>query len=549
MKEKVLLLLVPLLLLSMIPVFDLLNPGLPITHDGQDHVARIANFYQNLKEGVIIPRWAANLNWGYGHPILMFLYPFSSYATSLIHVLGFSFVDSFKIFFGLSYIASGFAMYLWIQSFFEKKTGLIAALLYLFAPYRMIDIYVRGAIGEHAAFIFPPLILYSLLKLSSFPKFSYIALGATSLAGLILAHNAISLMFLPVIGVYALYLLFPLKEKKAFLKSVVLVFAFGFSLSAFFWIPAFFEGKYTLRDIVTKNDYVTNFVSVQSFLYGNWSYGGSGMLSTQVGITQWMLILLSIPALINARKKKERIWIFTTVLFIIFFITLWLMTDYSSLVWRYVPLLQKFQFPWRFLSLSVFIASFSGAFVFYKASQKAKNAFLIITLLLLLFLNKDYWHAQGYQKKPETFYSSVYNGTTDTGESAPIWSVRFMLARPKKEAEVIEGNAAIKKISRKTTSHVYEIVADRETRILENTLFFPGWQVFIDGKENKNIQFQDPAYRGLITFFVPKGNHTVDIRFTETKLRILADLISGAGILILVFYFPFILLWQRFRWF
>ena len=78
-----------LILLSLFPLMDLLHPGLFDAHDSPDHVARIANFYQNLAEGTIIPRWAGNLNWGYGHPILMFLYPLPSYAASLFHFLGF----------------------------------------------------------------------------------------------------------------------------------------------------------------------------------------------------------------------------------------------------------------------------------------------------------------------------------------------------------------------------------------------------------------------------------------------------------------------------
>src|SRR3989344_538734 len=146
------------ILIGFIPLFDLFHPGLPLTHDGQDHVARIANFYQNLTEGNIIPRWAGNLNWGYGHPILMFLYPFPSYTASMFHFLGFSLVDSVKIVFGLSFIASGFAMYAWLKEFLGIKAGFVGALLYMFAPYRFVDLYVRGAIGEHVAFVFPPLI-------------------------------------------------------------------------------------------------------------------------------------------------------------------------------------------------------------------------------------------------------------------------------------------------------------------------------------------------------------------------------------------------------
>src|SRR5512143_3061861 len=95
-----------LILVSFIPLLWLLHPGLPVTHDGPDHVARIANFYQSLSEGNIVPRWAANLNWGYGHPILMFLYPIPSYVASVFHFMGFPYIDSTKLVLGLSFIAS-----------------------------------------------------------------------------------------------------------------------------------------------------------------------------------------------------------------------------------------------------------------------------------------------------------------------------------------------------------------------------------------------------------------------------------------------------------
>ncbi len=75
-----------LLALSIFPLLDLLHPGIPRGHDTPDHVARIANFYQSLAEGNLIPRWAGNLNWGYGHPILMFLYPLPSYIASVFPI-------------------------------------------------------------------------------------------------------------------------------------------------------------------------------------------------------------------------------------------------------------------------------------------------------------------------------------------------------------------------------------------------------------------------------------------------------------------------------
>src|SRR3989344_7836935 len=136
-----------IILFSLIPLLDYLHPGLPITHDGQDHVARIANFYQSLSEGNLIPRWGSNLNWGFGHPILMFLYPAPSYIASVFIFLGYSLVDSVKIVFGLTFIISGIGMYLWINRLLVMYAGIVAAILYMFAPYRFVNLYVRGAIG------------------------------------------------------------------------------------------------------------------------------------------------------------------------------------------------------------------------------------------------------------------------------------------------------------------------------------------------------------------------------------------------------------------
>src|SRR3989344_4323288 len=181
-----------LVFICLLPLSAWFAPGLPLTHDGQDHVARIANFYASLSEGNIVPRWAGNLNWGYGHPILMFLYPLPSYLASLFHTLGLGLVDSVKLGFGLGFIASILAMYLWLRDEVGERPAMVGALLYGFAPYRFVDMNVRGAIGEHMAFVFAPLVFYGIKRRST-------AWTVTAVAGLILSHNALSVMFLPLI--------------------------------------------------------------------------------------------------------------------------------------------------------------------------------------------------------------------------------------------------------------------------------------------------------------------------------------------------------------
>ncbi len=528
MKEKIL----PigfLFLFLFLPLFDLFHTGLPITHDGQDHVARIANFYQNLQDGILVPRWAANLNWGYGHPILMFLYPLPSYMASLFHALGFSLVDSLKIIFGVSFILSGLTMYLWLRSFLSLPAAFVGSLLYTFAPYRFVDLYIRGAIGEHVAFIFPPLVLYFLYRLSKKQTYGYWLGGSLSLAGLILAHNAISLMFLPIILLYSAYLLCRLKKKKSFIRTIVFVLLFGFGLSAFFWMPAFMEGKFTLRDIVTKGEALSRFVPVKDLIYGSWSYGITGQFTVQFGILNLLGVISALPLVIYFFRKKNPQWVFIGMCLLLFFVTAFLMTEGAKPIWQTVTLLQKFQFPWRLLSLSVFLSAVLGACVVSVFSPRAQKSMLVVLIIAVLFFNRDYWHAKAYLYKPESFYTGIYNSTTDTGESAPIWSVRFMEKRPKAHMEVIEGKGKISEKQRTATMHNYIVVASDKARLKENTLFFPGWKVFVDGK-SVPLQFQDANNRGLMTFFVEKGTHTVSEQFGETKLRLFADCLSIGSI-------------------
>lgn len=520
-----------LTLISILPLLDLFHPGMFLSHDGQDQVARIANFYQSLSEGNLIPRWAQNLNWGYGHPILMFLYPLPSYLASFFHFLGFSFVDSVKIVFESAFVLSGITMYLWVREFLGGREGFIAGIFYMFAPYRFVDLYVRGAIGEHVFFVFPPLVMYFLLKLSQKSKWRYVAGGSLSLAGLILSHNALSLTFLPLIFAYTIFLLWQkLANKKLFLINCSLFIILGFFLSAFFWLPAFFEGKYTLRDIVTAGDYSLRFTTLGKLIHSPWSFGGSGDFSTQVGTAQWLVVVMGLGLTLYLVVKRNKYWIFSLALLLFFTASVFLMTLPSLFIWGKVTALQKFQFPWRFLSLAIFPPAVLAGMLIYFLPAKLKWITMVGLIILVLFSNRGNWHARGFFDKPESFYKGIYEGTTDTGESSPRWSVRFMEKRPSEALAVIDGEATVEQKKRLSNAHLYMVDAKVKTRFSENTLYFPGWEILVDDKKVP-VEFQDPEWRGLQTFWVDPGKHWILVRFVKTRLRMFADTVSFLSIL------------------
>lgn len=525
-----------LLFIACIPLFPFFHVGLSITHDGQDHIARIANFYQSLLEGNIIPRWAGNLNWGYGYPILIFLYPLPSYIASFFHSIGFSFIDSVKLIFILGFLASGFTMYLWVNSFLGRGAGIFAAFLYMFAPYRFVDLYVRGALGEHMAFIFPPIILYFILKLSKDNNFYSLILGSVFFALFILSHNAISIMFISFFIAYMLFLFFVTQRKKNLIASYILFLTLGFGISAFFWIPAYFEGKYTHRDILTIGRYAESFFSFFRFFQSSWSFEGTGKLSVEVGKMQWLVMILSFPLAYRLFKhKKKALGIFLILLMFTFWLSLFLMTSSSSFLWEKITTLQKFQFPWRFLSLTVFVASVCGAFIIATLSKKIKFAAVAIGIFLLIIFNKDYWSVKGYFNDKDGFFSGIYPGTTDTGESSPRWAVSYMRNTPKEHMSIIGGEASVQELERSSTRHVYKVKALTQSQFRENTLYFPGWNITVD-KKIIPIEFQDRNNIGVMTFLLSPGDHAVVVQFTDTKLRVLANNLSIISIMIVILF-------------
>ena len=590
-------------LLSLLPLYPLLHQGMFTGHDSESHIARLVAFYQSLSEGNLVPRWAGGLNMGFGHPVLMFLYPMSNYLGSLVHFFGFGFSDSVKIVFAMSYILSGVFMYAFVNEVWGRKAGLISAVIYLFSPYRFVDMYVRAALGEHIAFMFMPLVLFSFYKLTKYvntlsswspakpddristvknkilsplagsgfqndikkvasgfqndcnssswspakqddrislfrfyhfaksdlasfqnDKGVWLIISSLSLAGLILSHNAISLMFLPFLLLFITVLILFSKNKLFVTSYSLLVIILGFSLSAFFWAPALWEGKYTLRDVLTVSVYSGNFPTFLSLFYSPWSFGGSQALSKQIGIINWAAVVFGIVYLFKSKKQDlgKAIIAITAGYFLIIVL---LLNKFSEPIWQLITIIQKFQFPWRLLTITVLTTAISGVAFLLVTAEKKRKAVTFVIVLFTIILSIPNWRVQGYLAREDTYYIYDYSGTTDTGESSPMWSTRGVEEKAKKKIELIGGIGTFTEVYRNSTIHIYKITADNELQFLDNTVYFPGWKAYAD-KVEVPVEYQDLNHRGLITFRVPKGTKNVEVRFEDTKLRRISNIIS-----------------------
>lgn len=547
-----------IILLSLIALIPLFQPGF-MGYDFVFQCARLASFYKNLKEGVILPRWAGTLNADFGHPVLIFLYPFVFYLGSFWHFLGFSLVDSIKILLGLGFILSGIFMYLAARKLWGEKTAFVCSLLYLFNPYRFVNLYERAALGEHLATTFLPLVFLALATIFQNKKLTFkngLFLGLST-ALTILSHNLIILMASPLILAFLFFLLFQFPPKKN-LKKKLLFVSFGFvlalALSSFFWVPIVSERKYTRYDEIANPTYYSislltpkqiilspNYSKLERFFSLKEDAKGGIFLFSSISPIQWLLTIFGIYFVINFWGKRKKETLFVLFLVVYFLFGAFLSTKNAFFLVKIFPQIALFQQACRFLNLPLLVTPFLAAILFDNLIKKKTNYLLGVLIILNLFFTLPYfWNLKiPLEFKSDSYFYNEYKLTADTGQITPVWSlINYFEPAPQKVQLVSGGLDEVKIYKWHSQEHIYTLKLREKSQIADNTLYFPGWKVWVDDRQVA-VNFQDMNWRGIITYSVPVGEHEVKVKFTETKVRLLADYLSLATLFFMIFLFLF----------
>ncbi len=501
------------LILSIIPLASLFfTNDSPHTSDGAMHLVRIGAYYKEITSGQFPVRWASDLNYGYGTPLFNFFHPLP-YVFSLPFVaLGFGLVGTLKILFLLSFILSGIFMYLFAKAFFEDEfTAFFVTIFYQFAPYRLVEIIVRGGAGSAFSYSFFPLVLYGIVMFNKTKRYRYAFITILSTALLIFSHNMLGFLFCTLSG---LFVLFFAKSMRMKLMSFFLLGA-GVLLSATFLLPVLLEYRYTYGYLFTKDLFRNHFVDLYKFFVPNFFDDQKlrvAEVSVQFGLFHTIGLLLAVIYLIRKIKNKKHKTLFLFSLLIIL-VSVFLMTPFSKPLWEHLPLLRSFQYPWRILAAVTFATSLlSVSYLVFIKNRTIQGLILLLMIIATLY----YWKPpQGFVSINEAEYWNYPLSTNYYGEVDTIWAAGPAGSYPKKRVDVIGGKATIQNFQKQAAQQHFTLRAETDAQIVSRTQFFPGWKVYVDGK-NTQVDFQDQNWRGLITFRVPKGEHDVDIVFTQS---------------------------------
>ncbi len=519
-----------LFLFSLVSIWPFFKNGYFESHDGEWMVIRFTAFHQTLRAGQFPVRFVDRLNSNYGYPVLNFLYPLPFYLAEIPKILGFNFVDSIKAIFALSSVFSSLVMFWALSQKFDKYSAFAGSILYLFIPYRFVDLYVRGSLGECLAFAFVPLCLVAIFKIQNGKKI-YLPVLSISIALLILSHNVIAMLFLPLLLTIALILI---KENKIY---VIASFVLGILIPSFFVIPAVYDLKYVKLPQIKIGNPQDHLVNIIDLIIPKWGYGptphGASPLPVQIGIVP---LFIAIAALSLQVFKKNKDLIIKVLLFI-FLLVIFLMSKFSSFFWANFPFSDLIQFPWRLLSITVFISSFLAACLISLSKNRKVLTFIVVAASIVSTIL--YTKPASFTNKDDGFYSTNEGTTTVQDEYLPLW---VKVQKPQRANNKIQlpDTARIESLNIRPTSYTATIKSDTATNVEVNSIYFPGWQVKVDNRITP-ISLVDDF--GLINFQLPQGEHKVIIKYTETPVHAAADLISigslaSAGI-------SFFILWRK----
>src|SRR6185503_13634096 len=153
-----------------------------------------------------------------------------------------SFLLSAKFMFGVSFLGSYVFMYLLARKLWGEAGGVLSGVVYSYAPYQAIDLFVRGAMGEMWSLMFFPLVFYCLFRLKDNQSLKNMALFGISIALLIMSHNISAMIFFPIILLATLLIYFSNKNTR-FVSLSITAILLGFLISAFYFLPALVEKK------------------------------------------------------------------------------------------------------------------------------------------------------------------------------------------------------------------------------------------------------------------------------------------------------------------
>lgn len=547
-----------ILLISIIVCIPLMNKNINIyKDDGIQHVCRLIGTYQTIKSGEMLPMIMSNLCNNFGYSWNIFYSPLTAYAPLIFKIFNFTFTNCLKIFMFAVTLLSGITMYTFMMNVTKNKNvSLLSSILYVLAPYRITDMYIRIAVAELASFVFIPIIfdgLYSVLKEE---KLSFKLIWGT--VGLILTHTVIT-MYMAIICL--LYLVFNIKKLKSIkvIRILVISLVCILLITSFYWVGLLQHHNATSYEVFVpgRMEVGNKLEYYKTEFYQLFHTNKDQTMIYAIGLVTVLGLVLTPIAWKNVEKNYKR----TYVLFLIFGIILTIMTLTFFPFEKLPSIFKMIQFTFRLYEFTAFFFAFVAGINYGIIIKNFKIFDVIVlavisTLLLIPYKSKlEYELSTNEDRLIEGVRVTENTGRVHAGmasmEYLPSKAFKVLntyIANRKDEPIITNGEAEILNYSKNRTNLEFELAnmkskqeADNQNNKTEAGLtielpyiYYLGYRVYANGSEIEYAESDNGFVQIKINPALYEQDVKINMKYTGTNEMIVASVISIVSAMIIV---------------
>lgn len=544
-------------LLASIPLFS----DSIMCANGQDllfHMVRIQGITEGFLAGEFPVRINAVQNAGFGN-LSATMYPqLFLYPVAILHGLGISLMLSMKLLMVFVNVATAFICFYSVKAVTEsKKIGMVTTVLYVFASYRLSNLYFRGALGETLAMVFLPLVLWGTVEVlwKDEKKWTILALGMTGVLQSHVLSVEMCALFMVLEGIVWL-VKGPHKEMGRRIYYGVQAAICSVLLNASMLIPFLYYCRQDLQAFhmpfrpVESVAYLSQLFAFFIFPEGYNLEPGStqGEMPMSVGGILLVGAVLFVVMFLLKKKEadKEENILYSIGCHSLVYGSIAIFVSSAMFPWEslgkvslFAKLTSSLQFAWRFLSPATVFLCIVAAIGIVEFAEKKESRYVYGAVLACMLITTS-WFFDQVAHNMSQISDKIYLESLDTADSIYMLSEsdeftnihdRYKRedATPKTKystpAEFTEYKRKGSSLSVKVTP-----LSEEEDELMLPVYYYPGYEVKINGEKVDCYSLVT-----WVTCKMPTSEALVELKYKGFGFFVVADVVSLLSALAFIF--------------
>jgi hypothetical protein len=506
-------------------------------HEYNHYPVRLAEYVRLLRAGYMFPRWAPDFYGGFGSPFFNYYSPGVFAAAAPAVLLGAAPTTALKLVLAASTALGAFGSFGLVRGETGRAdAGAVAALAFIYVPYRMFDVWCRGDLAEVCAASIVPASLWMMRALWRVDRARLAAVGCALAAGVaatVMTHTLIGqwstellvlLMIAPAIRAWR-------RGERARVATAATALVGACGLSAIYALPAALEQDLVhIENMLTPWFAPARHVVPLSLEPRDMFFPGEPVIAA--------VALLPVAALLPRRRRVLAALPWLGAAAVLFALLL----EPSRPLWagEWLPLSRFIQFPWRLLAL-VAVTGAAAVGTMFAALVPERPRWLGPPLALAACAwiglrstgaqldSVDHYRSPWFSASQIPSLDHIKGGTVTKNEHLPA-GVRWEPPQPRNGLLQTWGRVKVLEAKQPVVKIILQLDAPTAAWVDVQHFWFPGWRVrALDGSPEATLE---PAPGGMMRVKLPRaGYYKLALEFGLTPLRLFATLATWLTLL------------------